>query len=97
MVVESIYQELHGLWGDIILKIRRLNIRSIGPVIWKVGGSFFWQQLFKIKHFFHWSAQWSVGTGMLISYWYDSWDGAPIRSFKDGGIYETEVPSYVTS
>lgn len=53
-------------------------------MVWLSTGSFFWNQLVKIKPLFHWHAAWAVGDGFQVSYWYDSWGLLPIRSLKDG-------------
>lgn len=49
-----------------------------GPHLWNINGSFFWRQLLKIKRWFHWSAYWQIGSGTTISFWQDSWQGAPL-------------------
>lgn len=48
-----------------------------------VNGSFFWKQLIKLHSLFQWCAQWNIGIGKRISYWYDNWGSSPIRLIRD--------------
>lgn len=38
----------------------------------------------QIKHLYHWSTYWEIGQGTLISFWFDTWNGQPLRDLKDG-------------
>ena len=42
-------------------------------IIWMLKGSFFWNNLMKIRPLFDWSTEWEVASGKGISYWFDSW------------------------
>lgn len=73
--------------SSVIIRLISLNSYVIAPKSWMANGSFFWNQLVKIKPLFHWCAHWLVGDSKSISYWYDSWhEGHPIRALKDGII-----------
>lgn len=37
----------------------------------------------KIKPLFHLSTKWKVGDGMVISFWYDPWNGLPLMGYTE--------------
>lgn len=71
------YNDPNCLWSITINLIGRKGRDLRGPKIWLASGSFFWNQLHKIKYLFHWSTSWLIGDGGTIAYWYDSWEGLP--------------------
>lgn len=78
-----LYSEPDSLWTEVATKIRWTGAYPEGPRLWAVNGSFFWRQLMKIKHIFHWSTEWIIGDGMSISFWFDSWNGQPLADLRD--------------
>lgn len=81
----KLYCDKGNLWASVVLPIRCLSPNTEGPAIWRANFSFFWNQLVKIKPIFHWCAQWVVGNGKPVSYWYDSWNRPPVREIKNDG------------
>ena len=80
----KIQTEKESLWASMAITLRGIHTRTDGIQIWGMKGSFFWGQLIKWKHMYHWSVQVSVGNGCLTSFWYDNWGGKPLRGLKDG-------------
>lgn len=74
-----LYQENNSLWKLWAVKLRTHANRVGGPLLFLRSGSFFWMQLLKIQGIFQWSTEWVVGNGETISFWYDSWNGQPLR------------------
>lgn len=68
-----LYWQQNSLWSKSITMLRCISTDINGPKVWSTQGSFFWNDLHKIKHVFLWSTTWHIGNGMIISYWMDSW------------------------
>lgn len=82
------YAEPQALWTETVTKLRWTGNYANGPNFWAVSGSFFWNQLQKLKWWFDWSTEWSIGSGQGISFWHDSWEGTAL-------IHEQETrPQY---
>lgn len=71
------------LWSSIINTLRGMQLQPDGPKVWAVKGSNFWGQLVKLQHRYYWCIKVIVGQGNAISFWYDPWNGCPLRSIKD--------------
>lgn len=68
-----LYQHPNSLWSRTVVLLRCLTSSPNTHKVWIAQGSFFWNQLLKIKHLFDWSTRWSIGTGSSISFWFDAW------------------------
>lgn len=73
------YAVPEALWSTTVVKLRRTGHYINGPSFWAVQGSFFWNQLHKLKFLFHWSTEWTIGSGARISFWKDAWNGRPLE------------------
>lgn len=80
------YTEPSSLWTSVATMLRGSALQTDGPKMWLVQGSFFWQQLIKLKRLFHWCTRFQIGDWLTISYWYDNWNGTSLRSMKDGQL-----------
>lgn len=80
----KIQTEPEGLWAYTAITLRAVQMQTDGPLVWTAKGSFFWHQLLKWKHIYHWSVTVKVGQGTMISFWYDTWGKRPLRDLKDG-------------
>lgn len=70
-----LYDEPSALWSITIVNLRKYGAYVNGPCFWLAMGSFFWNQLQKLRPLFNWSTVWSIGRGEGISFWQDSWSG----------------------
>lgn len=60
-----------------------------------VNGSFFsGKQLIKLLGLLQWWVHWEVGSGKIISFWYDNWGSGPIRKLRD---WQQRPPSQLIS
>lgn len=82
------YEEPTALWTITVTKLRCTGTYTNGPKFWAVKGSFFWNQLQKLKKPFQWSTGWIIGNGAGISFWQDSWSDTPLI-----GERQTRPPS----
>lgn len=69
------YVEPQALWTVTVTKLHGTGNYANGPNFWAAKGSFFWNQLQKLKWWFDWSTKWVIGSGQGISFWYESWEG----------------------
>lgn len=72
------YKKPNLLWTRVMTQLYWKGTQTDGPSLWNITGSFFWRQLLKLKHWFHRSAYWQIGSGTTISFWQDSWQGTPL-------------------
>lgn len=81
----SLFRKILNLYGAVVT-CRRIYARPTeegGPYAWIKIGSFFWNAIARLKDFCHWCTFWIIGRGDTISFWFDSWCGAPIISHSD--------------
>lgn len=78
------------LWTVTIRLLRRRGAPHHETNIWLMTGSFFWNQLQKIKYIFNMCTEWNIGNGKTISFWFDSWNGEP---GTDGSGYGLTRPT----
>lgn len=74
-----LYRFPNSLWAQTARSISSITGRQQTHQVWRIKGSFFWNQLLKIRPLFDWSTSWKVASGSAISYWFDSWN-YPIMS-----------------
>lgn len=82
----KLYTDPTSLWSMFVSKLRCIRRVDRGLVICKVGGSFFWKYLLKIRSRFFWSSVWTIGDGAMISFWHDHWGGSPLFVHGQGQI-----------
>lgn len=85
------YCEKEGLWTSTIRVLLRRGSSSEGPDIWMIKGSFFWNQLRNIKHIFIRAAQWQIGDGKSVSFWFDAWVEEPIEVGGGKGLSKQNI------
>lgn len=61
------FTEPSSLWTSVATMLRGSALQTDGPKLWLVQGSFFWQQLIKLKRLFHWCTRFQIGDGLTIS------------------------------
>lgn len=69
-----IYTSPNSIWSQFSKLIYGRRATTTGPRVWVLRGSYFWNQLQKIRPFFVWSVEWEIGDGNSISFWSDIWE-----------------------
>lgn len=57
----KLHTEPQSLWSVFVARIHCFKTREGGPIICKIGGSFFWKYLLQLRKLFQWSTVWCIG------------------------------------